>query len=139
MDFRFDPQERITRISTLVPAGQQSPIFARDELFRFGIEEEYFLSDAETFEVRAETPEALFQTADFGGSGHIVREFLQAQIEVATEPHCNTNDSSHELRQLRQTAAAAGRSMASSYWRAERIHWRPGASLCRARKPATPR
>lgn len=107
MDFRFDPQERITRISTLVPADQQAPIIAPDELFQFGIEEEYFLSDAETFEVPAETPEALFQTADFGTPGHIGREFLQAQIEVATEPHCNTNDSRQELRQLRQTAAAA--------------------------------
>jgi len=107
MAFRFDPQERIIRTRTFVPFGQQAAILAPDERFPFGIEEEYFLSDAETFEVPAETPDALFQTADFGTPGHIGREFLQAQIEVATERHCNANDGKLELRQLRQNAAAA--------------------------------
>ncbi len=107
MDFRFDPHDRILRIRTLNPPGQQARTFAPDDRFQFGIEEEYFLSDAQTLHAPAETPDALFHTADFGASGHIGREFLQAQIEVATEPHSVANDARIELRQLRLNAAAA--------------------------------
>jgi glutamate---cysteine ligase / carboxylate-amine ligase len=107
VEFRFDPSAKILRLRTLVPAGRQPRIFVSDDLFQFGIEEEYFLSDAETLQVPAETPDALFTTADFGGSGHIGREFLQAQIEVATEPHSKASDARIELRQLRLNAAAA--------------------------------
>jgi len=107
MEFRFDPQERRLHIRTLSPSGQDARVFASDDNFQFGIEEEYFLSDSETGEVPAETPDALFHAADFGASGHIGREFLQAQIEVATEPHRRSNDARIELRQLRLNAAAA--------------------------------
>jgi glutamate---cysteine ligase / carboxylate-amine ligase len=107
MEFRFDPHAQRFRISTLVPAGQQARTFVVDDLFQFGIEEEYFLSDAQTLQVPSQTPEALFQAADFGASGHIGREFLQAQIEIATEPHNACNDARMELRQLRLNAAAA--------------------------------
>jgi glutamate---cysteine ligase / carboxylate-amine ligase len=107
MNFRFDPHDRILRIRTLNPPGQQARTFAPDDRFQFGIEEEYFLSDAQTLHAPAETPDALFHTADFGASGHIGREFLQAQIEVATEPHSVANDARIELRQLRLNAAAA--------------------------------
>jgi len=55
----------------------------------------------------AETPDALFQAADFGTAGRVEREFLQAQIEVATEPHCGVAEARRELLQLRQNAAAA--------------------------------
>jgi carboxylate-amine ligase len=107
MEFRFDPQDRRFHIRTLFPAGREPRIFARDDQFQFGIEEEYFLSDAKTFEVPAETPDALFQAADFGTAGRVEREFLQAQIEVATEPHNGVGDARRELLQLRQNAAAA--------------------------------
>src|SRR5487761_849285 len=107
MEFRFDPHERRLRIRTLLPSGRQARAFASDDLFQFGIEEEYFLADAETGEVPAETPDALFRAADFGATGRIGREFLQAQIEVATEPHRDANAARHELLRLRQNAAAA--------------------------------
>ncbi|MGC1777398.1 MAG: carboxylate-amine ligase [Xanthobacteraceae bacterium] len=107
MEFRFDPSDRRLHIRTLMPPGRPARIFTTDDDFQFGIEEEYFLSDAETGEVPAETPESLFETAAFGASGHIGREFLQAQIEVATEPHCRVDDARMELRQLRLNAAAA--------------------------------
>jgi len=107
MEFRFNRNERRLRIRTLVPAGQHARTFVADDLFQFGIEEEYFLSDAQTLLVPSETPDALFKSADFGTSGHIGREFLQAQIEVATEPHCVADDSKQELLRLRQNAAAA--------------------------------
>ena len=43
----------------------------------------------------------------FRHAGRIEREFLQAQIEVATEPHCGAGDARRELLRLRQNAAAA--------------------------------
>jgi carboxylate-amine ligase len=92
---------------TLLPAGQQARGFVSDELFYFGIEEEYFLADADTLQAARETPDALFQGADFGSAGRVGREFLQAQIEVATEPHCRTENVRGELLRLRQNAAAA--------------------------------
>ena len=107
MEFRYDPSARRFRIRTLVPAGQPERVFTADDQFQFGIEEEYFLCDAETMQVPAETPDALFKRANFGVTGNIGREFLQAQIEVATEPHTNAGDARRELLRLRQSAAAA--------------------------------
>ncbi len=107
MEFRFDPNERRLHIRTLVAPGQQARVFAPDDNFQFGIEEEYFLADSETGEVPAQTPDSLFQAAAFGAPGNIGREFLQAQIEVATEPHRSADDARIELRQLRLNAAAA--------------------------------
>src|SRR6202050_4544715 len=107
MEFKFDPQEWRFRIRTLVPAGQAARTFAPGELFQFGIEEEYFLSDARTLQVPSETPDALFRSADVATSGHVGREFLQAQIEVATEPHRDSATARRELQNLREHAAAA--------------------------------
>ena len=107
MEFRFDPNERRLHIRTLVPPGEQARVFASNDNFQFGIEEEYFLADSESGEVPAETPDSLFQAAAFGAPGNIGREFLQAQIEVATEPHRSADDARIELRQLRLNAAAA--------------------------------
>ena len=107
MSFRFEPRQRQARIRSWLPVGGADRILAPDELFQFGIEEEYFLSDADTLEVPAETPDLLFQRADIGVAGHIGREFLQAQIEVATEPHHRAGDIRTELLALRRNAAAA--------------------------------
>ena len=107
MEFRYDPQARRLRMRALVPAGHHVEKFVAADQFKFGVEEEYFLSDAKTFEVPTETPDELFETADFGVSGRIEREFLQAQIEVATEPHWRVGDARAELLRLRQNAAAA--------------------------------
>ena len=107
MEFRFDPKERRLHIRTLVPAGDDTPIFVADEQFQFGVEEEYFLSDATTLQTPSETPDTLFESANLTTSGHIGREFLQAQIEVATEPHCSAEQLRHELLRLRRSAAAA--------------------------------
>jgi glutamate---cysteine ligase / carboxylate-amine ligase len=107
MEFRFDPQDRRLRIRTLVPAGQDPRTFAPDELFQFGIEEEYFLSDAQTLQAPSETPDALFRSAETYTNGHVGREFLQAQIEVATEPHRDSRTARRELQNLREHAAAA--------------------------------
>jgi carboxylate-amine ligase len=106
MEFRFDPSEWRFRVRTLLPAGQ-ARTFAANDQFQFGIEEEYFLSDAHTLQAPKETPDALFARADFGVAGSVGREFLQAQIEVATEPHHSAGDAKFELLRLRQNAAAA--------------------------------
>src|SRR5579863_4279301 len=111
MEFRFDPKERRLHIRTLVPAGQGAPVFVADDLFQFGVDEEYFLSDAKTMQTPGDTPDALFETANktanIYSTGHVGREFLQAQIEVATEPHCSAEQARHELLRLRGSAAAA--------------------------------
>ena len=107
MEFRYDPQARRLRMRALVPAGHHAESFVATNDFKFGIEEEYFLSDAKTFAVPTETPDELFETADFGVSGRIEREFLQAQIEVATEPQFCAGDARAALLRLRQNASAA--------------------------------
>jgi carboxylate-amine ligase len=107
MEFRFEPYQRRLRLRTLIPGQQHPRTSASNNLFQFGIEEEYFLSDAKTLQVPSETPDALFQSADDGTAGHVGREFLQAQIEAATEPHCNAGEARLELLRLRQNAAAA--------------------------------
>lgn len=107
MEFRFDRNERRLHIRPLVPPARDASVFAPDDLFQFGIEEEYFLSDAKTFQAPSETPDSLFYIADVGTTGHVGREFLQAQIEVATEPHCSVAKARRELLRLRQSAAAA--------------------------------
>jgi len=106
MEFRFDPQQHRFRIRTLVPPGE-ARVFAADDRFSFGIEEEYFIADAETLQVPSETPESLFALAECGVTGRVGREFLQAQIEVATEPHDEAEAARRELARLRQNAAGA--------------------------------
>jgi hypothetical protein len=44
MEFRYGLPERRLRICTPLTAARAPRVFAPDELFRFGIEEEYFLS-----------------------------------------------------------------------------------------------
>jgi carboxylate-amine ligase len=83
----------------------QPDIFpSSNELFRFGIEEEFFLADATTLEIATQTPEALFKES---GRNSLKREMLQAQIEIATQPHSNPDLARRELCELRQTAAHA--------------------------------
>jgi carboxylate-amine ligase len=106
MEFRFDPHEQRLHIRTLVPP-ERARLFAATDQFQFGIEEEYFLSDAETLHVPSETPEALFALAESGTGGRVGREFLQAQIEVATEPHVEAGNARLELTRLRQNVAGA--------------------------------
>ncbi len=75
--------------------------------FSIGIEEEYFLADAETLEAACETPDALFDAIKRQTGGQGEREFLQAQVEVRTTPHTCLTTLRAELQSLRQTVAAA--------------------------------
>jgi glutamate---cysteine ligase / carboxylate-amine ligase len=69
--------------------------------FSFGIEEEYFLADEQTFAVVQESPDALFEAANLQTGRLATREFLQAQIEVGTNIHSNMTDAREELKFLR--------------------------------------
>jgi len=74
--------------------------------FRFGIEEEYFLVDADTNAIATIAPESLFKAVKTLTRGRGKREFLQQQVEVATEPHVDIPKARVELRELRQMLAA---------------------------------
>lgn len=70
--------------------------------FSFGIEEEYFLVRADTFEVAIQTPDQLFEAASWSTGGQAMREMLQAQLEVATNVHVDIGDAREELKFLRR-------------------------------------
>jgi glutamate---cysteine ligase / carboxylate-amine ligase len=74
--------------------------------FSFGMEEEYFLVDAETKLVVNAVPTAFFEAAKVAAEGRIGPEFLQPQVEVATSPHVDLAEARSELRHLRRTVAA---------------------------------
>jgi glutamate---cysteine ligase / carboxylate-amine ligase len=74
--------------------------------FPFGIEEEYFLVDAETKLVAHDVSRAFFGAASVATQGRISPEFLQPQIEVKSSPHVSMTDARSELRELRHTVSA---------------------------------
>src|ERR1041384_6890621 len=73
--------------------------------YRFGIEEEYFLVDAETKSVAREMPDAFITQLKAMTGGQVKGEMLQSQLEVATAPHTSIAEARTELRFLRQTVA----------------------------------
>ena len=75
--------------------------------FTFGIEEEYFLVDAETKSLVREMPQAFLDAAKSAADGRISQEFLQPQIEVISSPHERMADALAEVRELRRTAVNA--------------------------------
>jgi glutamate---cysteine ligase / carboxylate-amine ligase len=82
--------------------------------YKFGIEEEFFLVDAETKSVAREMPAGFLEKVKSVTGGQVMGEMLQSQIEVATSPHSNIADARTELRFLRQTVSniAAGHGLA---------------------------
>jgi len=79
--------------------------------FTFGIEEEYFLIDAQTKLAPRDVPQQFFEAAKAATDGRVSTEFLQPQIEVISSPHKNMAEARAELRLLRRTVA----SVASEY------------------------
>src|SRR5688572_33100578 len=77
--------------------------------FTFGIEEEYFLVDAETLRLTEGVHQPFFEEAETATAGRIAREFLQPQVEVISSPHHDMKDARAELRELRQTVAEVAR------------------------------
>ena len=57
--------------------------------FRFGIEEEYFVVDAETKAIAPTVPEALFAAVKTSSEGRVKGKFLQQQFENGWLVHCH--------------------------------------------------
>ena len=77
--------------------------------FRFGIEEEYFLSDAAKRDAaRARLPE-FFAAARAGFPAEVQREMLEPQIEIATKPSEDFAEARGRLAELRAGLGAVGR------------------------------
>jgi carboxylate-amine ligase len=82
--------------------------------FSFGIEEEYFLVDAQSGEVAFDTPEQLFADAFAASGGRTGHEFLRTQIEAATKPCTTAEQARAELVLMRRAVveASAGHGLA---------------------------
>ena len=78
----------------------------RVEDYRFGLEEEYFIVDAETKAVQRRMPAAFILALKRNLGPAVTRELLQAQLEVMTQPSSACTDTRQELRQLRRTVGA---------------------------------
>jgi carboxylate-amine ligase len=108
---QFDPE--ITKLLRLDLSGEKRHLVIRSAAghdgnaeYSFGIEEEYFLADAATFDVAMQTPNGLFEAANWTTGGLASREMLQAQLEVATNIHLDVRDAAEELKFLRREVAA---------------------------------
>lgn len=75
------------------------------DMFRFGIEEEFFLVDADTKSAARAMPASFLAAARKATGGQVTGELLQAQVEIATLPHTDMATARAELRFLRQTVA----------------------------------
>jgi glutamate---cysteine ligase / carboxylate-amine ligase len=75
------------------------------DAFKFGIEEEFFLIDADTKSAARAMPAAFLAAAKKATGDQVTGELLQSQVEVATLPHTNMATAREELRFLRQTVA----------------------------------
>jgi len=73
--------------------------------FSFGIEEEYFLINAETREISSNTPDEFFQALGEACGDSVAREFLRSQVEAITAPHTDIAAARAELRGLRHTVS----------------------------------
>ena len=78
--------------------------------YQVGIEEEYFVVDLRTRNVRAVMPKKFYRTAKTLLRDRLTNEMLQCQIEVTTSPHRSIGEARRELAQLRSVLAEqAGR------------------------------
>jgi glutamate---cysteine ligase / carboxylate-amine ligase len=73
--------------------------------YRFGIEEEYFVVDAETKAIQRKMPAAFILALKRDLGRTVTREMLQAQLEVMTQPATSIADARDELRRARKTVS----------------------------------
>jgi carboxylate-amine ligase len=74
--------------------------------YSFGIEEEFFLANRVNFDAAMQTPNGLFEAANWSTGGQAMREMLQAQLEVVSNVHVDAADAREELKFLRREVAA---------------------------------
>lgn len=73
--------------------------------YKFGIEEEFFVVDAETKAVQRRMPSGFFADLKDGLGGAVTVELLQSQLEIATNPATRSGGALDELRDLRGKAS----------------------------------
>jgi carboxylate-amine ligase len=73
--------------------------------YRFGIEEEFFVIDARTKNVRDRMPTEFFRACRRQLRDQVTKELLQSQIEAMTAPCRTMDDAREELRRLRRALA----------------------------------
>lgn len=100
--------------------------------YSFGIEEEYFLVDADTKFVTRAMPERFLQAAKTALDGKVTGEFLQSQIEVVTPPQTDMAEARTELHMLRRDLA----SIAAQHGLAIMARIRPRSGSVRSRPKA---
>ncbi|QRG05852.1 carboxylate-amine ligase [Xanthobacter dioxanivorans] len=78
--------------------------------YKFGIEEEFFVVDANTKSVQRRMPSGFFGELKEHLGDSISVEMLQSQLEIATQPTTGTGSALDQLKDLRRTVAnvAAG-------------------------------
>ena len=79
---------------------------------RFGIEEEFFVVDAETKAVMRRMPQGFFATAKDRLGDRVKSEMLQSQVELTSSIHSTASAARNEVQAMRGTlgevAAAHG-------------------------------
>ena len=88
------------------------------EDYRFGLEEEYFIVDAETKAVQRRMPAAFILALKRNLGPAVKRELLQAQLEVMTQPSLVCTDAREELHGLRRTVGAVAAEHGLSFFAA---------------------
>src|SRR3954453_14607079 len=76
--------------------------------YSFGIEEEYFVVNRRSADIKAELPDAFMKDARRQLGTQLMPEILQSQIEVATKPMLRPADAASELRAFRACLARVG-------------------------------
>src|SRR3954454_13121127 len=106
---RFDPN--ILKMLNMALSGDRRHLVIRSagdrespSEYSFGLEEEYFLADATTLDVAIQTPNELFEAANWSTGGQAMREMLQAQLEVATNLRLDGRGRLAVLKLLRREA-----------------------------------
>lgn len=84
--------------------------------YGFGIEEEYFVVDAETKAVQRKMPAAFIMALKRDLGPTVTREMLQAQIEVMTQPSTSFVDARTELHQARRAVGDIATSHGLSFF-----------------------
>jgi glutamate---cysteine ligase / carboxylate-amine ligase len=77
--------------------------------YRFGIEEEYFLSDALTRDTCKRVPRNFVEECEAAFPESFSPEFLEAQVEVATPPLTDPVEAEARLQSLRMGLSAIGK------------------------------
>ncbi len=76
---------------------------AKEPSFTIGIEEEYMLVDAETYNLAGKVTDKVFDDCHKQLGDQVTREFMQCQIEIGTKVCNNTAEARSELIHLRST------------------------------------